>query len=483
MKKQLLKEKINFCGMKRMKQWMILAIGCIAAHANAQMVVNGANAKIVCVGSSHIVLNDMSYANEASSTHISGTDLTLKFVGVGSTSTSITSSSSFTTNASNVVIDRTNGVQLGAPLAIANTLTLTNGKLDLMAFNLDASNALINGGSSLSYVKTSGIGNLKRNVLSTGTTFYPIGNNAYNPAELINTIGSDNFSVRVIDAVYVNGSSGTQQLSSVVGRTWLIDEAVVGGNSVKLRLYWNGPGEELSGFLSTDAFVAHYVSSASIWDNIGGTVQAGYIESSQPMNSFSPFTISSSPTFAPLPVELLSLDAQCAHEEVIVSWKTATEHNTLNFAVERSEDGITWNEMQTVSAAVNSNTIREYAVQDAGAARGVHYYRLIQTDQDGMQKIYGPIMSNCGSDKISFLTFPNPSDNEFTLVINGLEIVGETTLNVRDANGKLVRSLALEIQPGVNSFLVPDLQIAPGMYYLQLENDNYRSPSLKQSIR
>ena len=228
--------------------------------------------------------------------------------------------------------------------------------------------------------------------------------------------------------------------------------------------------------------MAHYVSAASMWDNLGGTIGAGYVETSG-NTSFSPYTISSSTTFAPLPVELLSLDAACSNEDVIVSWKTASEHNSLNFIVEQSENGMTWNEVQTVEAAVNSNTTRDYAIQDAGAARGLNYYRLIQTDQDGAQKIYGPILTNCGSDKLSFMTFPNPSDAEFTVVINGVEIIGETTMNVRDANGKLVRSMALEIQPGVNSFLVPDLELAPGMYYLQLENDDYRSPSLKQSVR
>jgi len=384
-----------------------------------------------------------------------------------------------------LVINKSSGnVILANTITVSGGLTLTNGSIELGANNLVMGGASLSGASSSSYVKTASTGVLKRNLGNTGSVFFPVGNSAYNPAELTNTLGSDIFSLRVVEAVYVNGTSGALQSTSVVNRTWMIEEAQVGGNSVTMKLYWNGNGEEAPSFVASSAFVAHYVSASSMWDNMGGTTTApGYVESTQATSSFSPFTISSSPTFAPLPVELMSLDAQCAGENVIVSWKTASEHNSLNFIVERSEDGLSWSEIQTVAAAGNSNTILEYAIEDAGAARGVNYYRLVQVDQDGAQKIYGPVMSNCGSDDNVFMSFPNPSDAEFTIVMNGIKVSGETTLNVRDANGKLVRSVALEIQPGVNSFLVPDLQIAPGMYYLQLENDNYRSPSIKQSIR
>jgi hypothetical protein len=179
----------------------------------------------------------------------------------------------------------------------------------------------------------------------------------------------------------------------------------------------------------------------------------------------------------------MSLDAQCAGENVIVSWKTASEHNSLNYVVERSENGTSWSEVQTLAAAGNSNTVLEYAIEDAGAARGVKYYRLIQTDQDGVQKIYGPILSNCGSDNNLFMSFPNPSDAEITIVFNDKNIIGSTTLNVRDAHGRVVRSIALEIQPGTTSVLLPNMELEPAVYYLQLEGDNFTSPVLKHSLR
>jgi hypothetical protein len=374
-------------------------------------------------------------------------------------------------------------VILANNVTVSTELSLVKGLLVLGSNDLILGGANLIDHSSQSYIKTSSTGKIKRNVGTTGSVFFPVGNSSYNPVELTNTLGSDVFSVSVIDSVFINGTSGALQTSSVVNRTWLIEEAFAGGNSVKMKLYWNGTGEQLTSFNPINAFVAHYVSSSSMWDNLGGAVYSNYVESSQAVSSFSPFTISSSPAFAPLPVELMSLDAQCAGENVIVAWKTASEHNSLNYVVERSEDGAAWNAIQTVAAAGNSNTVLDYAIEDAGAARGLKYYRLIQTDQDGAQKIYGPVMSNCGSDDNSFISFPNPGDGELTLVFNGNNFNGTSILNVRDANGRMVRTVALDIQPGTTSVLIPDMELTPGVYYLQLEGDSYKSKVIKHSLR
>jgi hypothetical protein len=382
-----------------------------------------------------------------------------------------------------MIVNKASGnVILANNVTVSGGLTLTNGLVEVGANTLALGSATVSGGSATSFVKTAGSGVMSRNVSGSAVNF-PVGNGSYNPAMITNAGTADIFSVRVVDNVTTNGTGvGATTTEAVVNRTWMISEATTGGSNATLRLYWNGTGEEINAFSAASAFMAHYVAASSMWDNIGGTVGAGYVESTG-NNSFSPFTISSSPVFAPLPVELMSLDAQCAGENVMVAWKTASEHNTLSYTVERSADGSVWNEVQTVAAAVNSNSIRKYGIEDANAARGLNYYRLIQTDQDGVQKVYGPVMSNCGSDDNIFMSFPNPSDAEITLVFNNKEYVGQSTLTVRDANGRVVRSIALDIQKGTSSLLIPDMELTPGIYYLQLEGMNFKTPVLKHSLR
>jgi hypothetical protein len=367
-------------------------------------------------------------------------------------------------------------VILATTVSVTGDLTLNNGKIVLGSNDLVMSGGSILNANANSYVMTDSTGVLKHNVGSSAFNF-PVGRSAYNPVVLTNSGDSDLFSVRVID-----GNPGTP--NNAINRRWMIGEGQSGGSNITMRLYWNGVSDELSPFTSSTGaiFIDHFTGGS--WVNEGGTsntATAPYYVEKAGITTFSPFTVSRFAT--PLPVELMTLDAQCAGENVIVSWKTASEHNSLNFIVERSEDGTSWSEIQTVAAAGNSNTIMEYAIEDAGAARGVKYYRLIQTDMDGVQKIYGPVLSNCGSDNNIFMSFPNPSDAEITLVFNDNTYTGPSTLTVRDAHGRVVRSIALEIQPGTNSILIPDMELEPAVYYLQLEGDNFKSPVLKHSLR
>jgi uncharacterized repeat protein (TIGR02543 family) len=184
-----------------------------------------------------------------------------------------------------------------------------------------------------------------------------------------------------------------------------------------------------------------------------------------------------------LPVELVSLTAACADENVYVNWTTASEHNTLNFIVQRSEEGTTWKNIETVNASGNSTTTIDYSIEDRSSFEGTRYYRLIQTDQDGAQKIYGPIQTNCTSEEIRFITYPNPSTGDFTLQFNAKNIYGDVVMNVADASGKIVRSVQFTIEHGTQSVYITSLELCPGMYHIQLLGDHFQTTIFKHSLR
>ncbi len=387
------------------------------------------------------------------------------------------------------------GAKLSSNASVSNILTLTNGVLDIANYNFDGLSSTLagSGGSPSSYVRTSGSGEYRHSVGSAITTF-PVGNATYNPCELTKASGSPiSFGVRLRNQVTTDGTdSGLASSGPSIGRMWHITPAAgytSEGVTVGL-IYADNASDFTTGFSNAagDRQMFHYGSTWENISNLSGSATTGtygianYTYYRQPgVTNFSPFTISN--FGAALPVELMSLDAQCAGENVIVAWKTASEHNSLNFVVERSEDGTSWSEIQMIAAAGNSNAVLEYAIEDEGAARGLKYYRLIQADQDGAQKIYGPVLSNCGSDDNSFISFPNPGDGELTLVFNGNNFNGASILNVRDANGRMVRTVALEIQAGTTSVLIPDMELTPGVYYLQLVGDNVTSKIIKHSLR
>lgn len=377
-------------------------------------------------------------------------------------------------------------VILASNLTITGSLNLTKGDIVLGANNLIMGGATLTGGDGNSYVKTTSIGVLSRNVVGTATTF-PVGNSSYNPAMVTNTGTADIFTLRVIDNVTADGTGvGATTTEAVVKRTWMVNETTAGGSNVTLRLYWNGASEELPGFSLASAFIAHYIASAVMWDNIGVSGQGtGYFETNG-ITSFSPFAISSSTTFAPLPIELVSFQANCAGDDKInVTWTTASEHNTSHYVVEKSKDGINWSVLGQTAAAGNSTQLLNYEMIDSEKASGTTYYRLTQFDNDGVFDVFDPVIVNCNGTTSNnhIVTYPNPSSESFYVSLFTETMNGNGQLTITDASGRPVYEKSVNIQNGSNVFHIGDFNAAPGIYFIQVSNGTTTTDRVKHSLR
>jgi hypothetical protein len=184
-----------------------------------------------------------------------------------------------------------------------------------------------------------------------------------------------------------------------------------------------------------------------------------------------------------LPVELISFTSECQNEDVEVKWSTASEYNADYYTVQHSEDGMNWSTIGQTEAAGFSNVVVDYSFVHQNAARAKNYYRLLQYDNDGAMKMYNTIMANCSSDETVFMTFPNPSADALTVVVNDQLLSGLNTLNITDASGKVIYSTAVELENGSGSFALEGLDLPAGLYYLQLNNGSHTSRVIKHSFR
>jgi hypothetical protein len=216
--------------------------------------------------------------------------------------------------------------------------------------------------------------------------------------------------------------------------------------------------------------------------NAGVSPQAFAITSTA-VQGFSWFNIGTSNNQA-LPVEMVSFNGSCESEEVKLTWQTATEHNSSYYEVEKSRDGMEWQVLTTVTAAGNSTQLLNYETMDAHAMEGNNYYRLTQVDIDGTRKTYDAINVSCsGSTKGYFSAYPNPSTGAFQVILNDKKLIGSSVLTVRDTKGAELLNRSIEVKPGINMFNVSDLNLAPGVYYLQIVNGERTTEVLKEVIR
>jgi len=98
----------------------------------------------------------------------------------------------------------------------------------------------------------------------------------------------------------------------------------------------------------------------------------------------------------PLPVEMVSFEGSNIEQGNLLIWKTASEHNSSHYLVEKSTTG-EFNENSIIGikqAAGNSTELLTYTFVDNDYRSEINYYRITQIDVDGQFKIYGPIAIN-----------------------------------------------------------------------------------------
>jgi hypothetical protein len=109
-----------------------------------------------------------------------------------------------------------------------------------------------------------------------------------------------------------------------------------------------------------------------------------------------------------LPVSLVSFYGKVNGKTNVLFWSTASETNSLVFEIERSADGIQFENIGKINAAGNSNDIRLYQFIDDRVAVEKYYYRLKQVDIDGRYALSSIILLSNRYASSNMVIFPNP---------------------------------------------------------------------------
>lgn len=143
----------------------------------------------------------------------------------------------------------------------------------------------------------------------------------------------------------------------------------------------------------------------------------------------------------PLPVDLLDFTATYTEEnEVKLVWITASEINNDYFTIERSPNAETYQVVEKVKGAGTTNVKQVYEATDETPCEGLCYYRLTQTDLDGKETRYAPVLVEAQTQgkfaEEDVIVFPNPlSGNQLTIKLNGIS-EEETDIFINDLYGK-----------------------------------------------
>ena len=179
-----------------------------------------------------------------------------------------------------------------------------------------------------------------------------------------------------------------------------------------------------------------------------------------------------------LPMELIEFKAEKINKEVQLTWVTENELNVATYTLEKSPDGITFEEINEQQAKGNGNTssTNRYDYLDSKPYTGTNYYRLGQVDEDGQQS-YSSIVAVTFETEVSpVLSFsPNPVHDNMTIDYDTPK-KGEITIEIFDIVGhRMLQEANLPVEEGKNNILLNVKNYPSGMYLLRIKQGSQAS--------
>jgi len=372
----------------------------------------------------------------------------------------------------NLEINKTNNqtVSLQRIISVGSGVFLTSGFLNLNGFDLDLeTTGHLDGERDDSRI----IGANGGNVIFSVNLNSPTNSNPANLGVFITT-GQDLGNVIIKRGHQSQANNGA---GSTILRFYDILPTNNSNLNATIRVkYLDG---ELNG-LNENSLVLLENPSPNVWTNLGFTSRdaaANFVEKTG-IGNFGRFTLSA--TDVALPVHFISFNARCEHSNVIIEWKTAQEHNSSQYLVQRSGDGIQWVVIGNVPASGNSNIEKSYSFTDTNPTQK-GYYRIAEQDIDGKMQYTDTNQSSCNAtDALSI--WPNPVHDVVYMKITSNN-KSEALINIFDSKGSRVKIQKANLLQGANQ-LTLDLKSLPrGVYSISINWNNGQAKKAVQVVK
>ncbi len=287
------------------------------------------------------------------------------------------------------------------------------------------------------------------------------------PSTLTDTFSAEYFFANPDDDGYDTSMHDPTILYTSATEYWILDR--VGGTSdVFVTLSWCSNCRSGTVLVPADLVIAKW--NGALWEDEGnggttGTPAAGTITTQNAVSSFSPFTLASVSLSNPLPVDLLSFGADAVDKHVSVHWETFAEIMVSSFVIERSEDGIAFEEIGIVDPIGGGEHFASYAFRDLYPFEGLSYYRLKIIYEDGSNTYSDNDRVYFGQSGLTgFNIYPNPAAHG-TVVQTSLELSPESNIELISGDGKRYNIDIIALR----EIKIPSL-IEPGLYMIRIKD-------------
>lgn len=152
----------------------------------------------------------------------------------------------------------------------------------------------------------------------------------------------------------------------------------------------------------------------------------------------------------------------------LLEWSTAVESNSDIFVVEKSLDGIDYENVGVIEAAGESLDVKGYRFLDINSGTSKSYYRLRQLDEDGTGSISETVMiKRKMQNQMAVVNMSNTSTNDkFVCNIDAKE-EGNLEFALLNLDNDLIQSGQQKLTLGLNELALSLKDEPVGVYTLQ----------------
>lgn len=282
---------------------------------------------------------------------------------------------------------------------------------------------------------------------------------------------------------HVDNLSGVPNGLNTIDRFWLVRKtgvSITGNISLKAsttELVTPSPASPFykgQNFLNATMAWNFPIPGVQSWSTVTNTLTMTNVPVQQTNGWWAIATAAS-----PLPVELLSFNAEClSNNRKSIKWTTASELNNSYFEVEKSLTGNNFSLLKRVTGSGTVNSITHYEIIDDGKENSKLYYRLKQVDYNGEPADLKTIsLSTCNTSNNFEIVSLIKNTNTINLIANS-NYEGLSNLTLIDNSGRIIEQKTLLLNLGLNTIEI-NKSISGGIY---LVNVTSGSQSYSQKV-
>lgn len=183
-----------------------------------------------------------------------------------------------------------------------------------------------------------------------------------------------------------------------------------------------------------------------------------------------------------LPIDLLSFDGYPASEMNVLEWTTASEHNSDKFVIEKSLNGVEFNEIGEIASAGESNNRVDYVYNDTKIqGQSKCYYRLKQMDNNSDIYYSDIVVIKRNFSGLDMNIVPNPNQGEFVLNITSFNN-SNVRIEMYDYSGRIIEKRELQITKGKSSLDYNIADLNAGIYFIHI-SDEFGNSTFKKVVK